>query len=303
MRLAIIGLGKMGGNMARRLLLGGHEVVGWDRTEGVAQELAHEVELVPAASLSEVISLLSKPKIIWLMVPAGAATEGVIQEAATLLSAGDILVDGGNSNFNDSIRRGAELQAKGIHFLDVGTSGGVWGLKEGYSMMVGGEKATVEHMRPIFETLAPAPDQGWGWVGPNGAGHFVKMVHNGIEYGMMEAYAEGFEIMRARTDFKLDLQEISQIWRYGSVVRSWLLDLFGEALRKDFTAIRDVVADSGEGRWTVEEAIKEGIPAPVIALSLFRRFESQQPESFSGKLLAAVRNEFGGHAILMKDEK
>jgi 6-phosphogluconate dehydrogenase len=236
------------------------------------------------------------------MVPSGAATESVVNELAGLLSAGDVIIDGGNSFYKDDIRRAEALQAKAIHYIDVGTSGGVWGLAEGYSLMIGGEPQVVESLRPIFETLAPAADKGWGRVGPVGAGHFVKMIHNGIEYGLMQAYAEGFEIMHAKKDFELDLEQVAQIWRYGSVVRSWLLDLTADALSKDqdLASIQGWVADSGEGRWTVAEAIDLDVPAPIITLSLQQRFISRQAESYAAKLLAAMRNEFGGHEVRTK---
>jgi 6-phosphogluconate dehydrogenase len=233
------------------------------------------------------------------MVPSGAATEAVVNELGDLLSPGDTIVDGGNTYYKDDMRRAAALDLKGIHYLDAGTSGGVWGLAEGYSLMIGGKLEVVERLSPIFETLAPETDKGWGRVGPVGAGHFVKMIHNGIEYGLMQAYAEGFEIMHAKRDFALDLEQISQIWRYGSVVRSWLLDLTADALAKDqdLAHIKGWVADSGEGRWTVAEAIDLDVPAPVITLSLQQRFISRQDESYAAKLLAAMRNEFGGHAV------
>ena len=233
------------------------------------------------------------------MVPHGAPTENTVQALARLLSAGDIIIDGGNSNYKETMRRGDELATQGIHYVDVGTSGGVWGLAEGYSMMIGGADDAVTHIQPILETLAPAKDKGWGHVGPTGAGHFVKMVHNGIEYGMMQAFAEGFEIMRAKGEFGLDLHQIAEIWRYGSVVRSWLLDLTANALAEDseLSDIRGWVSDSGEGRWTVFEAIDQDVPAPVITLSLMRRFSSRQDESYAAKLLAAMRNQFGGHAV------
>jgi 6-phosphogluconate dehydrogenase len=236
------------------------------------------------------------------MVPSGAATEAVINELAGLLSAGDVIIDGGNTFYKDDIRRLGMLEPKGIHYVDAGTSGGVWGLAEGYSLMVGGDEEVVERLRPIFETLAPAADKGWGRVGPVGAGHFVKMIHNGIEYGLMQAYAEGFEIMHAKKEFGLDLEQIAQIWRYGSVVRSWLLDLTAEALAKDqdLGHIEGWVDDSGEGRWTVAEAIDLDVPAPVITLALQQRIISRQEESYAAKLLAAMRNEFGGHAIRTK---
>jgi 6-phosphogluconate dehydrogenase len=299
MELAMIGLGKMGGNMAQRLLKGGHRVVGYNHSPEVTQELAAGYGLVPAYSTAEAVTALTAPRTLWVMVPSGAATEGVINELAGLLSPGDNIIDGGNTYYKDDIRRAGVLEAKGIHYVDAGTSGGVWGLAEGYSLMVGGKAEVIEQLRPIFETLAPEVDKGWGRVGPVGSGHFVKMVHNGIEYGLMQAYAEGFEIMHAKRDFSLDLEQISQIWRYGSVVRSWLLDLTADALAKDqdLTHIKGWVADSGEGRWTVAEAIDLEVAAPVITLSLQQRFISRQVESYAAKLLAAMRNEFGGHAI------
>jgi 6-phosphogluconate dehydrogenase len=299
MELAMIGLGKMGGNMAQRLLKGGHRVIGYNHSPEVTQELAGRYGLIPAYSTAEVIAALTTPRTVWVMVPSGAATEGVINELAGLLSPGDNIIDGGNTYYKDDIRRAGVLEAKGIHYVDAGTSGGVWGLAEGYSLMLGGKAEVIEQLRPIFETLAPEVDKGWGRVGPVGSGHFVKMVHNGIEYGLMQAYAEGFEIMHAKQDFNLDLEQISQIWRYGSVVRSWLLDLTADALAKDqdLTHIKGWVADSGEGRWTVAEAIDLEVAAPVITLSLQQRFISRQVESYAAKLLAAMRNEFGGHAI------
>jgi 6-phosphogluconate dehydrogenase len=302
MDIAIIGLGKMGGNMAQRLLKGGHRVVGLDQSEEVTRSLAVEHGLTAAFSTTEAVTTLPKPRLFWLMVPAGAVTESVINDLAGLLSAGDVIIDGGNTFYKDDIRRAETLNPKQIHYIDVGTSGGVWGLTEGYSLMIGGEAEVVEGLRPIFETLAPAPERGWGRVGPVGAGHFVKMIHNGIEYGLMQAYAEGFEIMHAKKDFALDLEQVSQIWRYGSVVRSWLLDLTAEALAKDpdLSSIEGWVADSGEGRWTADEAIDLAVPAPIITLSLQQRFISRQTESYAAKLLAAMRNEFGGHAIRTK---
>jgi 6-phosphogluconate dehydrogenase len=299
MDLALIGLGRMGGNMAQRLLRGGHRIVGYNRSPEATQELAAEAGLTPAYSLDEVLRLLPKPRAIWVMVPAGEATESALLELAQHLEPGEILIDGGNSNYKDSIRRAGLLKEKGLNFVDVGTSGGIWGLKEGYSLMIGGEKEPVERLRPIFETLAPAPDQGWGHVGPHGAGHFVKMVHNGIEYGLMQAYAEGFEILRAKKEMHLDLHQIAELWRTGSVVRSWLLDLTAAALADDpeLSEIKGWVADSGEGRWTVFEAVDLDVPAPVITLALQARFVSRQDESYAAKLLAAMRNQFGGHAV------
>jgi 6-phosphogluconate dehydrogenase len=302
MDIAIIGLGKMGGNMAQRLLKGGQRVVGLDQSADLTRQMAADHGLTPVFSIAEAVAALPKPNVFWLMVPAGAATEAVVNELAGLLSAGDVIIDGGNTFYKDDLRRSEALQSKGIHYVDVGTSGGVWGLAEGYSLMIGGDADVVEGLRPIFETLAPAAERGWGRVGPVGAGHFVKMIHNGIEYGLMQAYAEGFEIMHAKKDFVLDLEQVAQIWRYGSVVRSWLLDLTADALAKDqdLGNLQGWVADSGEGRWTVAEAIDLDVPAPIITLSLQQRFISRQTESYAAKLLAAMRNEFGGHAVKTK---
>lgn len=299
MKLAMIGLGKMGSNMSLRLIRGGHTVIGFDQAAHIAEVLSKEVGLLPVSSLQEIPQVLEPPRICWVMVPAGDPTETTIQALMGLLSPGDVIIDGGNSNFNDSMRRAKMVEGKGIHFLDVGVSGGIWGLKEGYSLMIGGDRQVVDQLRPVFETLAPAPDQGWGHLGPNGAGHYVKMVHNGIEYGLMEAYAEGFELMRAHQDFNLNLYEVAEIWRYGSVVRSWLLDLTAAALKEDpeLSDIRGWVSDSGEGRWTVIDAINHAVPAPVIALSLFQRFSSRQEDSYAARLLAAMRNQFGGHEV------
>jgi 6-phosphogluconate dehydrogenase len=299
MDIAIIGLGKMGANMARRLIKGGHRVVGMDRAAEAVKNLAEEVGLVPAFSTGEAVAALSAPRIVWVMVPAGDPTDEVVNELSGLLSAGDVIIDGGNTFYKDDIRRAEALKPKGIYYVDAGTSGGVWGLAEGYSLMIGGEADVVEHLRPIFAALAPGPDKGWGRVGPVGAGHFVKMVHNGIEYGLMQAYAEGFEIMHAKKDLGLDLEQVAQIWRYGSVVRSWLLDLTANALKddQDLSHIKGWVADSGEGRWTVAEAIDLAVPAPIITLALQARFVSRQDESYAAKLLAAMRNQFGGHAV------
>ncbi|MGA2503208.1 MAG: phosphogluconate dehydrogenase (NAD(+)-dependent, decarboxylating) [Anaerolineales bacterium] len=299
MELAIIGLGKMGANMAQRLLKGGHRVIGVNHSQEVTRQLAAEHGLIPAFSNQEAVSALIPPRTIWVMVPSGAVTEAVVDELAGLLSPGDTIIDGGNTYYKDDIRRAEALELKGIYYIDAGTSGGVWGLAEGYSLMIGGNQEVVERLSPIFATLAPEVDKGWGRVGPVGSGHFVKMIHNGIEYGLMQAYAEGFEIMHTKQEFALDLEQITQIWRYGSVVRSWLLDLTADALAKDqdLGHIKGWVDDSGEGRWTVAEAIDLDVPAPVITLSLQQRFMSRQAESYSAKLLAAMRNEFGGHAI------
>ncbi len=298
MEIAMIGLGKMGANMTTRMLRGGHSVVAFDLNEDSIQ--AAEAQGADGArTLDEIITKLASPRAVWVMVPAGNPTESTITALADILSPGDIIIDGGNSNYKDSIRRAGMLEEKGIFFVDVGTSGGVWGLAEGYSMMVGGESEAVDRIRPVLETLAPGPDLGWGHVGPAGSGHFVKMVHNGIEYGLMQAYAEGFEIMRAKEVFGLDLHQIAEIWRFGSVVRSWLLDLTADALAEnpELEGIKDWVADSGEGRWTVFEAIDLDVPAPVITQALQARFVSRQEESYAAKLLAAMRNQFGGHAI------
>jgi 6-phosphogluconate dehydrogenase len=302
MELAMIGLGKMGLNMATRLVRGGHRVIGFARSEtSIQAAITNGAE--GARSLEEVVKMLKAPRVVWTMVPAGQITDDTIQKLSNLLSKGDTIIDGGNSNYKDSIRHAALLESKGIEFLDCGTSGGVWGLSEGYSLMVGGKAEIVEKMRSIFETLAPGKDQGWGRVGPHGAGHFVKMIHNGIEYGMMQALAEGFNIMKAKKEFNLNLDEIAEIWRYGSVVRSWLLDLTAIALKDDPTLsdIQPWVEDSGEGRWTVAEAIDHDVPAPIITLALQMRFVSRDNENYSARLLAAMRNQFGGHAV--KKEK
>ncbi len=298
MELAMIGLGKMGLNMATRLVRGGHRVVGYARSEE-SINAAIKAGAEGAHSLEEAVAKLKASRVVWVMVPSGQTTDETIEKLSNLLSKGDVVIDGGNSNYKDSIRHAALLEAKGIDFLDCGTSGGIWGLGEGYSMMVGGKAQVVEKMRPIFETLAPAADQGWGRVGPHGAGHFVKMVHNGIEYGMMQAYAEGFSIMKAKEEFNLNLDEIAEIWRYGSVVRSWLLDLTANALKEDanLTEIKPWVADSGEGRWTVAEAVDLAVPAPIITLALQMRFASRDNENYSARLVSAMRNQFGGHAI------
>jgi 6-phosphogluconate dehydrogenase len=295
MRIGFVGLGRMGANMVRRLVRDGHEVVAYNRTPEKTREIMTE-GVEGAFSLEELVAKLPAPRAIWVMVPAGDATEAVIAQLMVLLAPGDTIVDGGNTNFHDDVRRHALVTAQGLRYVDAGTSGGVWGLQVGYCLMVGGDPEAVEPLEPIFRTLAP-PD-GYAHVGGPGAGHYVKMVHNGIEYGLMQAYAEGFEIMHA-SDYDLDLASISGIWRNGSVVRSWLLDLLYDALSKnpDFTGIKDWVADSGEGRWTVQEAIDHDVPAPVITLSLQARFRSRQDASYGAKVLAALRNEFGGHAV------
>lgn len=301
MQLGLIGLGKMGANMNLRLLQGGHEMLVWNRSEG-PRKAAAEAGAIATETVEELVSKLDAPRVAWVMVPAGDVTEDMIKQLIGLLSPGDIIIDGGNSNYKDTIRNAAMVEAAGLDFVDVGTSGGVWGLKEGYSLMIGGKDEVVEKLRPIFETLAPGKDFGWGHVGPHGAGHFVKMVHNGIEYGMMQAFAEGFEIMKSKEELNLDVHQISEIWQYGSVVRSWLLELISNALAgdADLSTIKPWVADSGEGRWTVTEAIDLDVPAPVISLSLMMRFVSRQDNSYSAKLLSAMRNQFGGHEMKLE---
>ncbi len=295
MQIGMVGLGKMGLNMARRLRLGDHEVVAYNRDQDVYKD-AESVGVTTSKSLKELVDALKPPRIVWMMVPSGAATSQVSDDLTKLLEAGDILIDGGNSNYKDSIARGPKLGEKGIGFLDIGTSGGIWGLQIGYCMMVGGEQKHVDHVTPILNTLAP-PD-GWTRMGPCGSGHFVKMIHNGIEYGMMAAYGEGFEILKA-SKFDLDLTQIATVWNHGSVIRSWLLELAQNAFEKNpqLDGIADYVPDSGEGRWTVATAIELDVPAPVITLSLLERLRSRQDVSFSAKVLAALRNEFGGHAV------
>lgn len=298
--LGMIGLGKMGGNMTRRILRAGLPMVGTDRHEENVRPLAEEGMTV-AAGTADLVNKLGEAgeRAVWVMVPAGAATEAVLNELAELLAPGDIVIDGGNSNYKDTMRRAEFLAQRGIFMLDVGTSGGVWGLAEGYAMMIGGDEAATERMRAHFEALALAADRGWGRMGPSGSGHYVKMVHNGIEYGMMQAYAEGFELMKSKTEFDLDMAEIAELWRHGSVVRSWLLDLTAEALKMDphFSGVGDVVSDSGEGRWTIIDSIEQGVPAPVITLATQMRFRSQQELSYSGQMLSVMRRAFGGHAI------
>ncbi|HEV2008280.1 MAG TPA: decarboxylating 6-phosphogluconate dehydrogenase [Burkholderiales bacterium] len=298
MELGMIGLGRMGANMTERLVRGGHRVVGFDPKEEARKRVADKGAAC-AASLEELATTLKPSRTLWMMVPAGAITDTTINTLAPLLETGDTLIDGGNSNYKDTLRRAKMLAEKKIQYVDSGTSGGVWGLDEGYSLMIGGDEAAVERLRPIFATLAPAPDRGWGRVGPVGSGHFTKMIHNGIEYGLMQAYAEGFSILQHKQEFGLDLHQIAEIWRYGSVVRSWLLDLTAHALDKNPTlsGVAPYVEDSGEGRWTVNEAIDLNVAAPVITLSLLERLRSRDADSFSDKLLAAMRNEFGGHAI------
>jgi 6-phosphogluconate dehydrogenase len=298
MDVGIVGLGRMGANMAARLLDAGHRVIAHDPSpEARANLEANGGDAV--GTLEAVRDGLAPPRAVWVMVPAGDPTAEVIARLADLLERGDVVIDGGNSNYRETVRRAAELRDRGLDMVDVGTSGGIWGLREGYSLMVGGEETVVERLRPLFEALAPAPDAGWGRVGPNGAGHFVKMVHNGIEYGLMQAYAEGFAVLEAKEEFDVDLAGVSRIWEHGSVVRSWLLELITRALEEngDLRGIAPYVEDSGEGRWTVQEAIDLDVPAPVITHALIQRLRSRTESSFADKLLAAMRQQFGGHAI------
>ncbi len=295
MRLGMVGLGRMGGNMSTRLIRHGHEVVGYARGEESRRAAASNGAEV-SDSLGGLVGALDPPRTVWLMIPSGDPTESTIAALGDLLGEGDLVVDGGNSNFTDSVRRAAALAARGVAFLDAGVSGGIWGLREGYCLMVGGPAEAVERLRPALDALAP--EDGWAHVGPSGAGHFVKMVHNGIEYGLLQAYGEGFEILRASV-YDPDLRQIAEVWRHGSVVRSWLLDLLSTALEGDpnLERVKGYVEDSGEGRWTVLTAIDQDVPAPVTALSLFARFASRQDESFAAKVIAALRREFGGHAV------
>ena len=299
MRLAMIGLGRMGGNMAQRLLQGGHEVIVYDRSaDAVSAHVAKGSKT--AKDLAGVVHQLTPRRVVWVMVPAGEPVESTIEELVPHLDRGDIVIDGGNSNFHDSLRRAKALEAKGIDFVDVGTSGGIHGLAHGYCLMIGASPHAFQHCEPIFRTLAQP--EGYAHVGPAGAGHYVKMVHNGIEYGLLQAYAEGYEILHASRDFTLDLGQIAKLWNHGSVVRSWLNELAERALSRDagLGTIRGYVEDSGEGRWTVEEAMRLDVPAPVITLSLLARFRSRQEESFGAKVIAALRKEFGGHAVQTK---
>jgi len=301
MQIAMIGMGKMGGNMAARLLRAGHQLVAFARNQDSVRALVAQ-GAQGGNDLADVVGKLKQPRAVWVMVPSGDPTEEVLKGLADLLQPGDTIIDGGNANYKDSIRRATWLGELGIDFLDVGTSGGIWGLENGYSLMIGGDQAAVDRLGPIFASLAPAANRGWGRVGPSGAGHFVKMIHNGIEYGMMQAFAEGFEILRAKESFSLDLHRIAEIWQHGSVVRSWLLDLTAAALADDqeLKGVEGWVADSGEGRWTIFESIDLDVPAPVISLALQMRFISRQEESYAAKLLAAMRAQFGGHSIRTK---
>lgn len=299
MELGFIGLGKMGMNMVTRLQQGRHRVVAYDRTTAMVAQ-AEAVGCVGARSLQDLVSTLQTPRIVWIMVPSGAPTEDTIATVASLLSAGDIIIDGGNTNFHDDVRRAAELKTKHLHYVDAGTSGGIWGLKLGYCLMVGGDKAVVDQLAPIFTTLAP--ENGWAYMGSAGAGHYVKMVHNGIEYSMMQGYAEGFELM-SKSEYKLDLPTIADLWMQGSVVRSWLLELTAVALKQDpkLEGLKGYVQDSGEGRWTILDALDKEVPVPTLTAALFTRFRSRQDESFAEKMLAAMRNAFGGHAVKKRE--
>ena len=304
MRMGMIGLGKMGGNMATRLRRGGIEVVGYDRSTEVLQKLARDEGVIAADSVLDLVAKLPAPRIVWIMLPSGTVTESQIDELAQILSKDDIVIDGGNSNYHDSMRRGERLAAKGIGFMDAGTSGGIWGLENGYCLMVGAEPKVASRVEPILRVLAPSPEKGWAHVGPVGSGHYVKMVHNGIEYGMMQALAEGLALMESKQEFSLNPAQISELWRHASVVRSWLLDLTAEALKTDrkLENVAPYVADSGEGRWTAIEAIEQGVAAPVLSLALQMRFASQDEEGYGFKLLSLMRNAFGGHAVKEQHE-
>ncbi|MBI4844061.1 MAG: decarboxylating 6-phosphogluconate dehydrogenase [Nitrospirae bacterium] len=302
MRIGFIGLGRMGMKMVQRLLEAGHEVIVHDRTPEKIKT-AKKFGAAGASSAEELAGKLGSPRVIWVMVPAGEATAGTIKNITAFLRKGDILIDGGNSFYKDSMKRAEALKEQGIHFLDIGTSGGIWGLKRGYCMMIGGNKGIFKKVEPILKSLAP--EDGYAYVGPNGAGHFVKMVHNGIEYALLQGYAEGFEILNAKKEFNLDLKQISGLWNHGSVIQSWLLELAKEAFDKDpkLKSIKGYVEDSGEGRWTVAEAIEQDVPAPLITLSLLERFRSRRDDSFSAKVIAALRREFGGHAVKKTDKE
>ncbi len=300
MKLAMVGLGKMGANMVRRLVRDGHEVVAYDLDKTATQNLASESDAITAVdSLAALVAALPQPRVVWLMVPHQYVDDSIDALIANDIGAGDLVIDGGNSNFNLSKARAARLLESNIHFVDSGTSGGVWGLDNGYSLMVGGTLEAVALIEPALKSLAPAPDKGWGHVGPAGAGHYVKMVHNGIEYGMMQAYAEGFELMQSKQEMALDMQQVAHIWQHGSVVRSWLLDLIADAFDDDvnLAALSDHVDDSGEGRWTVHDSIDQAVPTPVLTLALQMRFRSRQSPAFAGKVLNAMRAGFGGHSI------
>ncbi|MBI3897697.1 MAG: decarboxylating 6-phosphogluconate dehydrogenase [Gammaproteobacteria bacterium] len=302
MQLGMIGLGRMGGNMVRRLRRTDIHVVAYDRDTAITRALADETGCVPADTLEHMVEQLATPRALWLMLPAGEITERQIVSLAGLLTPGDIVIDGANSHYKDSMRRAATLSARGLPFIDAGVSGGIWGLAEGYALMVGGAAPAVRQIEPVLKALAPAPDRGWLHCGPVGAGHFVKMVHNGIEYGMMQSYAEGLALLEARDDFSFDLAAITEMWRHGSVVRSWLLDLTAEFLAEDASRdnVAPYVADSGEGRWAAIEAVEQGVPAPVMSLALMMRFASQGKSDYAARLLALMRQGFGGHGLKPK---
>ena len=304
MRLGMIGLGRMGGNMARRLRQSDIEVVGYNQDTAATAELVSDVGLIAADSAEALVSKLEAPRIVWLMLPAGEVTGSYVEQLSSLLCAGDILIDGANSWFKDSMRRAEALDAAGIHFVDAGVSGGVWGLDNGYALMVGGNNDALAAITPILKALAPAPDKGWLHTGPAGSGHYAKMIHNGIEYGMMQAYAEGFALLESRADFDIDLSALAESWRHGSVVRSWLLDLTAEFLATDqeLDDVEPFVADSGEGRWTAIEAIEQGVPTPVMCTALMMRFASQGRHDYASRMLAMMRKGFGGHAIKTSDD-
>ncbi len=298
MKIGMVGLGRMGSNMAKRLLRGGHEVVAFDPNKDAVKEVVAEGANW-ASSIKDLARKLEAPRAVWVMVPSGAITQKTLEELAAALSPGDVVIDGGNSNYKETQCRAAMFKNRKMSLVDSGTSGGIWGLAEGYSLMIGGDRKSVARLRPIFETLAPARDKGWGHVGPAGAGHFAKMIHNGIEYGMMQAFAEGFAILKKKKEMDFDLAQVAEIWRHGSAVRSWLLDLTARALQENpkMDGIEPYVSDSGEGRWTVFESIDLDVPAPVLSLSLLARLRSRDAESYGDRLLAAMRNQFGGHAI------
>lgn len=297
----MVGLGKMGANMAQRLHEGGHRVVGYDIFEEAVASF-RERGMEASSTIEELVATLPAPRTIWVMVPAGDPVDTTIAELIPHLEPGDTIIDGGNSNYKDTQRRGVSLSDAGLHFVDVGTSGGIWGLAQGYSMMIGGSEEVVEHLKPLFETLAPSPETGWGRMGESGSGHYVKMIHNGVEYGLMQAYAEGFAILKEKEEFGFDLHQVAETWQVGSVVRSWLLDLIVEALGEDanLEGVAPFVPDSGEGRWTVFEAIDLNVSAPIITQSLFRRISSRDDYEYADRLLSAMRNKFGGHAMLGK---
>jgi len=302
MQLGLIGLGKMGANMARRLLRHDIEVVGYNRSSAILDELSENTLFTKTSDIMTLIDKLKSPKIVWIMLPSGQTTEDMLLELSNKLNKGDLIIDGGNSNYHDSIRRGELLSKKNIEYMDAGVSGGVWGNENGYCLMVGGTKTAVSMIQPVLEALAPSATQGWAHVGPIGSGHFSKMVHNGIEYGMMQAFAEGFSLLKGKSEFNYNLAQVSELWRHSSVVRSWLLDLMAEFLSEDqnLNEVSPFVSDSGEGRWTVEESIKQGVATPVLTMALFSRFTSQDNNQYGNKLLSKMRQAFGGHKVFKK---